>query len=373
MFVTRIANRHFPDFFLAVVLLVSLGSTVADGRDLTVNELEALGRHASRRGAYGEAARHFRLALELAEKREASETDLVLILANLAEMLRSAMQYGEAEKFFDRALAILRTSNAADKRNLPVILGNQGRLYQETGRYALSEPILKEALRLTERDLGTHHRNMVTVLNSLGVLYKSIKKRKDAETSFKKAIALEEKREVQDGYIGPILGNLAGLYQDERRWNRAAPLLVRALGIVEASYGAVHPETATILNKLGTTYYRQGKLEDAARTFRRTLEAQRNLFGTEDRTVAMTSFTLARLLAALGNYDDAKSRYIEALQVLETNLGLGAPEVAATLEEFAKLMRKMKNSDEAFAMEARAKFIRAEQMYKVRVPNGGRE
>src|SRR5262245_35314515 len=140
MFTARIPNRYLVGFSLAVVLILSLGGVV-DGQDLSLDDLDRLGRQALRNGNYIEASRYFRLALEQAETRNASGTDLVMILGNLAEMLRSVRQYDEAEVHFNRALAVLSKGNAADKRLLPEILGRQGRLYQETGRYALSESL----------------------------------------------------------------------------------------------------------------------------------------------------------------------------------------------------------------------------------------
>jgi tetratricopeptide (TPR) repeat protein len=100
--------------------------------------------------------------------------------------------YVEAEKFFDQAIAILRTNPTSDPRLLPVALTNQGRLYQETGRFALSESRLKEALRLTELKIGSQHRHMVQILNFLGTLYMSANKARESEMNFKKPLRLSK-------------------------------------------------------------------------------------------------------------------------------------------------------------------------------------
>jgi tetratricopeptide (TPR) repeat protein len=155
-------------------------------------------------------------------------------------------------------------------------------------------------------------------------------KRKQAETSFKKAIAFVEKRlGAKAALLAPVLGNLAVLYQQQKRWSVAEPILVRALEIAEGSFGMEHPETAIILSNLGQSYYWQGKVDDAA-----------------------------------------KAKYADSLQVQEQSLGPKAPEVATTLEQFAKLLHRMNNEQEALVMETRANSIRAELQYTVKAkPN----
>jgi len=51
--------------------------------------------------------------------------------------------------------------------------------------------------------------------------------------------------------------------------------------------------------------------------------------------------------------------------VPERNIG---PEVVRTLEEFAILLRKADRNEEAVTLEARAKAIRAELLYTVKIP-----
>jgi tetratricopeptide (TPR) repeat protein len=144
------------------------------------------------------------------------------------------------------------------------------------------------------------------------------------------------------------------------------------LHIAEASYGKDHPETTVILSNLAIAYYQQGKFDDAESTLRRTLTARLKTFGPDDKTVAANELWLARVLAAKGNYEEARAEYAASLQIQERNAGPKALEVALTLEEFAKVLRRMSSNDEASVMEARAKFIRAETEYTVHAKEIGR-
>ena len=101
--------------------------------------------------------------------------------------------------------------------------------------------------------------------------------------------------------------------------------------------------------------------------FRRAVEVRLKLFGPESSLVAITAAALASVLTAQGYYDEARLRYAESLHVQETKLGPKTPEVATTLEQFAHLLHKMKSDGEAYNLEVRAKSIRAELEYTVRV------
>ena len=82
--------------------------------------------------------------------------------------------------------------------------------------------------------------------------------------------------------------------------------------------------------------------------------------------MALTSLIIAGVLTAKGQYEEAKLLYADSLQAEEQNFGPRSPEVATTLEEFAMLLHKINNHEEAFAMEARAKSILVEIEYVVR-------
>jgi tetratricopeptide (TPR) repeat protein len=230
----------------------------------------------------------------------------------------------------------------------------------------LSESFLKEALQLTQRDLRPQHPQMMRELNGLGVLYTSMNKRKQAETNFKKAISIAENFGSEAADLAPVLGDMALFYEHQRKWRLAEPLLIGALRIAERSLGAAHPETAAILTALGFLYYRQGKLVESERILRRSLDIRRKTFGPTHSSVALTSLIIAGVLTAKGQYEEAKLLYADSLQAEEQNFGPRSPEVATTLEEFSMLLHKINNHEEAFAMEARAKSIRAEIEYVVR-------
>jgi tetratricopeptide (TPR) repeat protein len=70
---------------------------------------------------------------------------------------------------------------------------------------------------------------------------------------------------------------------------------------------------------------------------------------------------LALLYDAQGRYADAEPQYQRSLAILEKAFGPEHPNVAASLENYAGLLRETGRASEADKMGARAKAIRVEE------------
>ncbi len=68
---------------------------------------------------------------------------------------------------------------------------------------------------------------------------------------------------------------------------------------------------------------------------------------------------LALLYKAQGHYAEAEPLYKRSLAILDKALGPEHPNVAASLENYAALLRETEREHKAEEMEARAKAIRA--------------
>ena len=96
---------------------------------------------------------------------------------------------------------------------------------------------------------------------------------------------------------------------------------------------------------------------------REALDIQHTVLGAESFGSVSMSLNLAKVLTSQRRYDEARILYSEVLPVQERLLGSKTPDVATTLEDFARLLRAMKSHKPADELEARAKRIRAELAY----------
>jgi tetratricopeptide (TPR) repeat protein len=119
------------------------------------------------------------------------------------------------------------------------------------------------------------------------------------------------------------------------------------------------------LSNLGGLYALQDKFDQAEAALRKALRIRQNAFGPDNISVALVSSGLASVLTSQGKYAEANLLYLESIPIQERVLGPMSPDYAATLEDFASLLRKMENSSQAETVEARARDIRLDLMYTV--------
>jgi tetratricopeptide repeat protein len=77
------------------------------------------------------------------------------------------------------------------------------------------------------------------------------------------------------------------------------------------------------------------------------------------RSVASSLSYLAECVSAQDNRAEAESLFNRSLAIREKTLGPNHPDVAASLESYAILLRKTNRASEATGMEERARVIKA--------------
>ncbi len=107
-------------------------------------------------------------------------------------------------------------------------------------------------------------------------------------------------------------------------------------------FGPQDPRVAVTLTHLAALYYNQGKYTEAEPLYKRALPIVEKALGPEDQ----------------GKYAEAEPLVKRALAIFENALGPEHPDVAASLENYAALLRETGRSAEAAKLEARAKAVR---------------
>ena len=358
---------RLADTILFVVLI--LAATSARASDLTQRLLES-GRMQFAAGNYKQAESYLRRSVAEAGNGGASDTELVLCLGDLSNLLLIQGKTDESEVFLDRAIVILKSRPTVDRRQLPILLGLLGTLYQQTGRLEQTEAVLNEAQHLGKKLLADEPLHLSDIYNDLGVLHLQTGKLKQAESDFKTALALVGKvknLEVEStDRRSTILANLSAMYFVQEKWSLGEQTLIHSIEIVERTHGSEHPIVCALLDNLGLLYFKQNDLVGAETVLRRELAIRRTVFGLENASTASAAATLANVLVARNEYEEAGSLFAEALKTQEQVLGRG-PEVAATLDDFANLLRRTHRDDLAGDMASRAESIRFESAYTVSV------
>jgi eukaryotic-like serine/threonine-protein kinase len=149
-----------------------------------------------------------------------------------------------------------------------------------------------------------------------------------------------------------MLDVIGRTYQYLGQYDRAQPLLERALGIRRGLFHETNPKVAESLYHLARLHHHRGQLDSAEALFRRTLHAQRERTGVGQAQMARTLGGLARVLQDRGAYGQAETVAREALEVRRRMLGNSHLEVAESLHDLAEILRR------------RGKYADAEPLYR---------
>ena len=145
-----------------------------------------------------------------------------------------------------------------EARETATALNNLALTYQLLARYTEAEPLNRRAIEIDEKIFGKDHPDVATRYNNLGMLLKDQRKYAAAEPLYRRAIEIGERFsariidvpttssgfrrsiEISEKVLGkdhPTVAirydNLAGLLQDQRKYDQAEPLLRRAFEIDE--------------------------------------------------------------------------------------------------------------------------------------------
>jgi tetratricopeptide (TPR) repeat protein len=248
------------------------------------------------------------------------------------------------------------------------------RLY-EAAEYDAALVQAQSALRLLEAERGPNAPDASTVANLIGRIYASQTKYQDAETYFLLALHLSEARYGESTKLDGDLMSLGGNFVYKKEYERAESTYQRLLTILKSAHGENNVALVEPLRALARTYRLQGRLDDAERVTRQVMKLWQTpsttVFGVKFDGTAHDLQNLAALSVDRGQYAQACGFYLQALELLESDLkeakssSIGAgngtcARLADCLTRLAALSRKMSQADAAAKFEGRAAAAQAE-------------
>jgi serine/threonine-protein kinase len=158
-----------------------------------------------------------------------------------------------------------------------------------------------------------------------------------------------------------VMDAIGEVNQGLGRYDKAEPLLERALALRREVYGPSSLEVAESLEHLGRLKYQRSEHAAAEKLLRQALDLKRRLLGSGDLAVAKTLNELGSLLAETDASPAVEKLHEEALTIARREEGPAGPTAGATLVTWAKLKRDLGDYDaaeklfrEGLAIERRA-------------------
>lgn len=254
-------------------------------------------------------------------------------------------------------VAMLSMSVAASAQS-PIAQSNRAAELSRAGKYSEALP-LAEAAAATLEKTSPNSRDHAGALNNLAQLYGDLGRDDKAEPLLERALAIMERSVgIDSSAIAPEMNNLAALYERQGRFAEAEPLFKRALANCERSLGPNHVDVGRQLNNLATLYERQDRHGDSEPLFRRALAIFEKAAGPDNPAVATLLSNLGQVLKVEGRYGEAEPMISRSLAIREKVQGRDHPDVARSLNNLADLDQRQQRYADAEPLFKRALSIR---------------
>lgn len=150
-------------------------------------------------GEYGEAQKVYEKILAIKQTELGSQhLDLVSDLNKLAEVLWTQGHFKQAEPFVRRAVTILESTHPVDMLRLAEGLRTLAGLYFQQGKYDPCLPLLDYALMLKRQELGEEHVDVAGILKEYSKILKKMGRKEDAERFMAQAKGILAKHKPSD-------------------------------------------------------------------------------------------------------------------------------------------------------------------------------
>ena len=331
----------------------------------TYDQLWSHGREELSQARYLAADATFRAALRAAEQTRADPTSQAVLLSDLAEVRRRLGDYDEAEELYKRSIALLRTQPQS-VRQFALVLGNQGTMYREMAQPLRSVASYEQAFAIARKARLQKDPLFGAILNGIAAAHIAMKGDLKLATRY-----LRESLRIREETLGPdhldvgeTLNNLGTVLFAAKDYANSERAMLRAADITRKQLGAAHPDLAVTLSNLGTLYYDRQDYAAAEDCLREALRIREQSLPVNHPSIASSLLNLAQIAATLKRTEEAQVLLQRAVAIrAEREV---TAEGVLMLERYAAVLRSNGHGSDADAIEARARFMRAELKYVVK-------
>ncbi len=258
--------------------------------------LMALGELLSQLADYPEAQRVYERQLaiqqQLGQVKEVADT-----LNTLALIYSVLGQYSRSLDVLSQALALTR--QVGDRSGESAVLNSLGLLYSDFGQYEKALNFYQQSLDI-RRSLNQPDALLPQQFNNIARMHQELKNYQKALDSYQESLELARVRGDRRGE-GIVLSNIGGIYQEQKQYQQALELYQQALAISQQQGNIT--EEATILNNIGSTYHDLQQYQQALKFYQQALlisqkTSNKSLEGTAWQNIGAIQFRMKQYVAA---------------------------------------------------------------------------
>jgi CHAT domain-containing protein/tetratricopeptide (TPR) repeat protein len=301
-------------------------------------------------GNYGESEKLYeKTAALLKEVVGESHTNYAIALAGLAHVKILRTRYSEAEALLLKVLEIQRTAVGENHPSYINVLNQLAGLYSFMGNYVLSEDYYLQCMQKYRTVYGDLHPEYSVFLNNLGTFYLESGRYEEAERAIRQSLA------IHDFSLGPdhpdrmnMLAGLSNIMLRTGNLRQAEAYALESVKLTREKLGVEHPSHLSALLYLGVFYFQSGNYAKAEKIYSEVLEKQRKVTGeNSSEYITALNNTGALYLTLCQNSADENEASVWAMRadscfrkVLEKDsllLGTNHPDFALHLNNLAEL------------------------------------
>jgi len=281
------------------LLLTCVPCARAYGQQDTWESWIKKGDDALARQQFADAEQAYRESVSLASKIKGNDIRIALSLIKLAELFSSQSRTAEAEAVADQAIKATDKAMTSAKSNggsnpviddyyrietQALILDKSAAIFLANRQFSKAEQLYKRLIQIRESDSRApeHPRGNEDFTKFLG----------QALTGAKSKVA-------------DVYDELGRVYFVQGRFGEAADVYSKSLGILESEFGGNQPPVARGLSNLATAYAAQSLYDRAQPLFLRAIEILERSNALEKAEGATTLENYALLLRKTGRNDEA--------------------------------------------------------------------
>jgi eukaryotic-like serine/threonine-protein kinase len=346
LMVTSVISRNRLQGDLDAIILKALRKEPDMRYESVAAFLEDITRYVSglpvsaRRGNIG-----YRMGKYVRRHRVAVVTTIGILLLTVFYIQRLAVERDRAEQAAARA--IVETETAQQVTDFLMGMFEAGGPDQALGEEITAHELLDRGVEQAEQ-LTDRPEVQARMLHVTGRVYMQLGEYQKARPLLERALVIRESLfgSVHE-QVAVSLNTLATLYQELAEYNAAESLFRRTLAINRELFGDQHEKVATSLNNLGLLLVLKGEYEESESLYREALAIERGLPETDGGRIATKLNNLAGIYLERGEYESAERLYREVLELYVVTYGEKHRRVAMAMDNLAKTLVAMGRMEEA--------------------------
>ncbi|KAL3587549.1 hypothetical protein FPOAC2_13446 [Fusarium poae] len=147
------------------------------------------------------------------------------------------------------------------------------------------------------------------------------------------------------------MANLASTFWNQGRWEEAKKLFVEVMETRKAKLGVDHPDTLTSMANLASTYRNQGRWEEAEKLEVEVMETSKAKLGVDHPSTLTSMANLASTFWNQGRWEEAKKLFVEVMETRKAKLGVDHPDTLTSMANLASTYSNQGRWEEAEKLE----------------------